>query len=118
MDDPLDKFKLPPELYKYLSKQGRQQVVDKIFDIDKRFLEREPKLEAGYQYGHHLWELFDEAAYRPNSGLSGRTDVSVSPGQVDRVDSRTASSSVSPSVPWNTPDRSWMHWMRRKRRGW
>src|ERR1700676_2575265 len=62
MDDPLDEFKLPPELYKYLSKQGHQKFVDRVFDIDQRFLEREPKLEAGYQYGHHLWELFDEAA--------------------------------------------------------
>ena len=62
MVDPIETFKMPPELDQLLSRDANREVLDKILDIDRRLFERDPETEAGRGEGRHLWELFDSIA--------------------------------------------------------
>jgi hypothetical protein len=58
MPDPIDTFKLPPELSDLLSPADQKKLVATILDIDIRLFKDDPEIEAGRQRGKHLWLLF------------------------------------------------------------
>jgi len=85
--DPIDSFKLPPELCALLSPKDQEKVFSEVVAIDVGLRMEDPEIEQRRQMGIHLWMLFDAIAalLQSQDGFKERMVEDLIPRVVERI---------------------------------